>query len=130
VSARAALALSAILALAATAPPARAQQGAFRFDITAVGDSTVNFRTADVSWLTPGMKGIAVDPARHDVLIARLEVIRVSGSLATAVVTGQTSRVTTDYVALIEPPQKKWYQQPAVWIGTAAGLALGIVIAR
>ena len=77
------------LALAALPAAASAQQGAFRFDITAVGDSTISFRVSDAPWVIAGMKGIAVDQARHDALIARIQVIRVSGTLATAVVTGK-----------------------------------------
>ena len=123
--------LALALALAALpAAAANAQQGAFRFDITSVGDSTISFRISDASWVTAGMKGIAVDPAHHDALIARIQVIRVTGTLATAVVTGQTSRVNTDYVALIEAPKKKWYQNPATWIAGAVGIALGVVLTR
>jgi hypothetical protein len=107
-----------------------AQQGAYRFEISAVGDSTISFRVGDVPWVKAGMTGIAVDPSHHDALIARMSVLRVSGSLATAVVTGQTARITTDFVALLEPPSKKWYQQPMVWVGTGVGLILGIVIAH
>jgi hypothetical protein len=118
----------ALAALSAAAAPA--QQGSYRFDITAVGDSTISFRVADAPWVSAGMKGIAVDPARHDALVARIQVLRITGTLATAVVTGQTSRVTTDYVALLEPPKKKWYQNSGIWIGGAIGIALGVIIAR
>ncbi|HTG54504.1 MAG TPA: hypothetical protein VL980_06615 [Gemmatimonadaceae bacterium] len=118
----------AILAIASTA--SSAQQGAYRFEITAVGDSTIAFRVSDASWMKPGLKGIAVDPARRDALIARFSVLRVEGQLATAVITGQTSKVTTAYVALVEPTGKHWYEQPAVWISAGAGIVLGVLIAR
>ena len=118
----------AMLAIASTA--VRAQQGAYRFEITAVGDSTIAFRVPDASWMKPGLKGIAVDPTRRDALIARFTVLRVEGQLATAVITGQTSKVSTAYVALVEPTRKRWYEQPAVWIAGGVGLAAGILIAR
>ena len=119
---------AAAAAIAARPDAAAAQQGAYRFEITAVGDSTVSFRIGDVSWVKPGMTGIAVDPMHHDALIARISVLRVSGSLATAVVTGQTARLTTDFMALLEQPAKKWYQHPATWIAAGAGIILGVVI--
>lgn len=109
---------------------ARAQQGAYRFEITAVGDSTISFRVADAPWVKPGLKGIAVDPARRDELIARFSVLRVEGTLATAVVTGQTGKMSTSYMALLSPPHKRWYQEPAVWISAGAGIILGAVIAH
>jgi hypothetical protein len=95
-----------------------------------VGDSTISFRVGDVSWVKPGMTGIAVDPTHHDALIARIAVLRVSGNLATAVVTGQTARLTTDFMALLEAPSKHWYQQPGIWIAAGAGIILGVVIAH
>jgi hypothetical protein len=118
----------AMLLIASTV--SRAQQGAYRFEITAVGDSTIAFRVPDASWMKPGLKGIAVDPTRHDALIARFTVLRVEGQLATAVITGQTSKVSTAYVALVEPTGKHWYQQPAVWIAGGVGIVAGILIAR
>jgi hypothetical protein len=117
-------------AIGALPHAAKAQQGAYRFEITAVGDSTISFRVGDVTWVKPGMTGIAVDPTHHDALIARISVIRVSGSLATAVVTGQTARLSTDFMALLEPPSKHWYQQPGIWIAAGAGIILGVVIAH
>lgn len=107
-----------------------AQQGAYRFEITAVGDSTISFRVQDAGWMKPGRKGIAVDPTRRDELIARFTVLRVEGQLATAVVTGQTAKITTSFVALVEPPGRHWYEQPAVWIAAGAGIVAGVLIAR
>ena len=118
----------AMLALATTR--SHAQQGAYRFEITAVGDSTIAFRVPDASWMKAGLKGIAVDPTRRDALVARFTVLRVEGQLATAVVTGQTSKVTTAYLALVEPPGRHWYQQPAVWIAGGLGILAGVLIAK
>ena len=127
---RAFLAALAFAAVCLAPVPARAQQGAYRFEISTVGDSTFSFRASDASWVHAGLKGIAVDPARRDALIARFTVLRVEGSLVTAVVTGQTAKVSTDDVALLVAPTRKWYEQPAVWISAGAGIALGMIIAR
>lgn len=122
-------ALGTALSLSLTTPIA-AQQGAFRFEVSGVGDSTVTFRIGDAPWVKPGMHGITVDPARRDALIARVTVLRVSGTLATAIVTGQTAPVTSEHVVLLERPRKHWYQQPAVWISAAVGIAVGVLVAR
>jgi hypothetical protein len=119
-----------LVALGIAAAPVAAQQGAYRFEITAVGDSTVTFRTADVPWVKAGMHGIVVDPARRDALIARVAVTRISGSLGTAIVTGQTAPLTAAFVVLLEPPKRHWYQQPAVWISLIVGAAIGVVATR
>ena len=126
------IALAAALFAAAFAAPAsaHAQQGAYRFEITAAGDSTISFHVNEAPWVRAGLAGIAVDPARHDALIARFSVLRVEGTLATAVVTGQTGKLSTSYVALLVPPSRKWYEQPAVWISAGAGIVLGMIIAR
>ncbi|HUO51085.1 MAG TPA: hypothetical protein VMT93_01080 [Gemmatimonadaceae bacterium] len=130
-SARRILVFGAAAAALLLAPrAAQAQQGAWRFEITAVGDSTISFHVSDAPWVRVGLAGIAVDPSRRDALVARFSVIRVEGALATAVVTGQTTRVSTADVALLVAPKKHWYEQPAVWITAGAGIVLGMIIAR
>ena len=122
---------AAALALSFAAPRVvHAQQGAYRFEITAVGDSTISFRTADAPWMRAGLTGIAVDPQRRDQLIARFTVLRVEGALTTAIITGQTAKVATTYVACVVAPGRHWYEVPAVWIATGVGVALGVIIAR
>jgi hypothetical protein len=92
----------AIFALAAV--PAGAQTEA-RFNVTSVGDSTLNFSVgANGGWVAKGKKGIVVDPRRQDVLIARIEILSVGGGTATAVITGQTTPVQTTHVAVLERP--------------------------
>ncbi|HET7565019.1 MAG TPA: hypothetical protein VFJ96_08500 [Gemmatimonadaceae bacterium] len=111
---------------------ARAQDTAVRFEITSVGDSTFSFAVGHHSWVRTGAHGIAVDPARRDALIARFTVVQVNDSAgqAKALVTGQTTRVTTDHVALLMQPSVPWYRKSVFWIGTAIGAVVGAVIAK
>ncbi len=111
---------------------ARAQETAYRFEITDVGDSTVSLSTEKHEWVHAGQKGIAVDPMRHDALVARFVILKVDPrhKRALAVVTGQTTRLTTSHVALIERPVKKWYAQPTLWIGAIVGGVIGAVAAH
>jgi len=121
----------AIVVLAApAAPAARAQQGAYRFAISSSGDSTFTFPLSRNEWVKKGMQGIAVDPARHDALIARFVVTRVAHDSAVALITGQTTRVTTDLVALLERPGKPWYLRPTFWLGGVLGAIVGVVASR
>lgn len=126
--------ISGIAALALVCAPARAraQETAYRFEIASVGDSTVSLSTEKHEWLRAGQKGIAVDPMRHDALVARFVILRIDAEhkRALAVVTGQTTRITTDHVALIDRPAKRWYAQPTLWIGAVVGAVIGAVAAH
>jgi len=118
------------LAIACVSMRARAQETAYRFEITTVGDSTLSFSTDKHEWVREGQKGIAVDPMRHDALVARFVVIHVDPEhkRALGIVTGQTTRITTDHVALIARPGTKWYAQPTLWIGVVVGSVIGAVV--
>jgi hypothetical protein len=126
--------LSGLSALALAFAPVRAcaQETAYRFEITTVGDSTVSISTDKHEWVREGQKGIAVDPMRHDALVARFVVIHLdpANKRALAIVTGQTTRITTAHVALIARPGRKWYAQPTLWIGAIAGAVIGAVAAH
>jgi hypothetical protein len=122
--------LSIVILAAFSASGLGAQQGAYRFGISSAGDSTFTFSTARNEWVKEGMRGIAVDPARHDALIARFVVTCVARDSAVALVTGQTTRMTTDFVALIERPEKSWYLRPAFWFGGVIGAIIGVVASR
>ena len=126
------LGFAALLALACAPSRARAQETAYRFEIASVGDSTVSLSTEKHEWVHAGQKGIAVDPMRHDALVARFVILSVDPAkkLALAIVTGQTTRLTTSHVALIDRPSKKWYAQPTLWIGAVAGVVIGAVAAH
>jgi hypothetical protein len=126
------IAVLSVLALACAPLRARAQETAYRLEITTVGDSTLSLSTERHEWVREGQKGIAVDPMRHDALVARFVILHVDPEhkRALAIVTGQTTRLTTQHVALIARPGRKWYAQPTLWIGTAVGAVLGAVIAH
>ena len=110
------------------APAAGAQDVSARFEIVAVGDTTFLFRAGSRSWVRAGQRGIAVDPRRRDVMVARFHVISLRDGVATAKITGQTTNITTDYVAVISPPVPSWYARPTFWIGAGVGAILGVLI--
>ncbi len=125
-----ALTLGLAMAAVAMAPTrARAQETAYRFEIAVVGDSTVSISTEKHEWVRVGQRGIAVDPMRHDALVARFVIMSIDEEhkRALAIVTGQTTRLTTSHVALIDRPARRWYQQPTLWIGVVVGAIIGAV---
>jgi hypothetical protein len=118
-----------LLCLAAPGRPALAQESAYRFEITSAGDSTFTFAVDRHAWVRGGLSGIAVDPMRRDMLVARFRVIRVTKDSATALITGQTTRITPEHVALIDRPGTPWYRQRAFWLGAVLGAVIGAVVA-
>ena len=109
------------------APAVQGQSRAVRFEVAAIGDSTIEFRTGAAKWIRPGQLGVAVDPRRRDVLIARFRVESVREGSATAVITGQTTAITRDHVAVLDEPSRRAYKSPAFWIGIVVGGALGFI---
>ena len=120
--------LAAALALAvAFASPAEAQRRTARFYVDSVADSTFTFRVASADdWVGVGSVGIAVDPARRDALVARFRVISVWGDRATALVTGQTTVVTINHIALLDQPERRFFRERSFWGGALFGVLLGI----
>lgn len=112
-------------ALVAAPFVANAQRPATRFEITAVTDSTLSFRTASAGWIKTGRAGIAVDPRRRDQLVARFEVVAVADGIATALITGQTTDVSIDHVATVVEPETPWFRRKSFWVGLLLGGALG-----
>lgn len=104
-----------------------AQRTPARFEITAVTDSTVSFRTAGSTWLRAGTLGVAVDPRRRDQLVARFRVLSVVDGVVTALITGQTTDVSIEHVATAVEPDTPWYRRKAFWVGLLLGGALGAV---
>ena len=125
-TARVLAATAALLALLGS--PARAQLRGVRFEVVGVSDTTVAFRAGTERWIHAGDRGIAVDPRRRDALVARLRVLRVERGMATAVVTGQTTAVSTDHVVVFQEPKRPWYRARSFWGGILAGAALGAVV--
>lgn len=119
---------------AALLMPARAvaaQQLDARFEITSVGDTTVTFRAGRMTWVVRSPSAIVVDPRRRDALIARIKVLSISSEgEATALVTGQTGRITTDYFVVAAQPRTRWYRSAMLWMGTAFGLVIGFGLGK
>ena len=126
---RVSLACCLALACALVTAPVGAQQLAARFEIASVGDSTFTFLTGPQRWVTPRTRGIVVDPARRDALVARFRIMGVRADTVTALITGLTTRVTPDhFVVLNPPPPPPWYKRNFFWGGAAVGTLVGIVL--
>ena len=106
----------------------QAQSRGVRFEITQVSDTTFRFPRGSAGWVKAGVTGIAVDPRRRDVLVARFRVARVDSGLVTAVVTGQTTRVATEHIAVMAEPPRPWYKGITFWAGTVFGIVIGALI--
>lgn len=109
---------------------AQAQFRGIRFEITQVGDTTFRFPRGNAGWIKPEMTGIAVDPRRRDILVAEFRVVRVDSGLVTALITGQTTRVATEHIAVMPEPPKPWYKGITFWGGTVFGFVIGALISR
>lgn len=107
------------------APRAQAQETATRFTVSGVADSTFSFPIGRYGWVAAGQRGIVVDPRQRDALVANFRVLRVQRGLATALITGQYTAVTTQHAVLIEQPSTPWYRQRSFWIGFLLGGAIG-----
>jgi hypothetical protein len=121
-------ALAFVAALSATPAIASAQETAVRFPVTQVGDTTFSFRVAEHVWVKQGMRGIVVDPRQQDVLVARFRITGVSNGQAIALITGQTTSVSTSHSVLLEVPSKPWYRERTLWLGGAIGIAVGFLL--
>jgi hypothetical protein len=104
----------------------RIPRDAARFEIDAADDSTATFRVFESRWLRAGLSAYAVDPVRRDALVARLTILRRDSTTATALVTSQVARVTTDHFLLVSPPRTPWWGTKLFWIGTLVGSAVGV----
>lgn len=120
-----------VLAGMAAFMPSRAieaQEASVRFEVIEAGDTTFAFPVGRHGWVIAGNEGIVVDPTRRDVLVARFRVVRVGDGRAEALITGQTTRVTTDHIALLDAPVPRWWERRHFWLGTAAGGLLGVFL--
>ena len=115
----------AVLAIAATTVEAQATEA--RFNVSSVGDSTLNFSVGANRWVAKDQKGIVVDPRRQDVLVARITILSVNGGTATAVITGQTTAVETSHVVVMERPTVRIYKRSDFWIGLVVGAVAGFL---
>ncbi len=103
----------------------RIPRDAARFEIDAVDDSTATFRVFESRWLRRGLSAYAVDPVHRDALVARLTIVQRDSTTATALVTSQVARVTTDHFLLVPPPPRPWWRARLFWVGALMGGALG-----
>jgi hypothetical protein len=122
------LALLAAVIIGATS--AGAQDRSVRFEIASVGDTTVTIRLGRAKWIRPGARGVAVDPAQRDELVARFRVLRVTGSEAVALVTGQTMPLSTDHMAVFSEPRRRFYGVRAFWLGLLGGALIGFGVGK
>jgi hypothetical protein len=110
---------------------ARAQDRDVRFAITHVSDTTVTFQAGKMTWVVRSPRAIVVDPRRRDALVAQLKVLSIAANgEATALVTAQAGRITTDHVVIGTEPRSRWYKSPLMWMGTAFGLLVGFGLGR
>jgi hypothetical protein len=122
-----------LTSLAALLPAsrARAQDRDVRFAITTVGDTTVTFQAGRMTWIVRSKRAIVVDPRRRDAMVARLKVLSVTSTgEATAMVTAQVGRITTDHVVIGTEPPARWYKNTLMWMGTVFGLAAGFALGK
>ena len=109
----------------------RAQDRDVRFAITHVGDTTVTFQAGKMTWVVRSPRAIVVDPRRRDALVAQLKVLSVGANgEATALVTAQAGRITTEHVVIGTEPRSRWYKSPLMWMGTAFGLIVGFGLGK
>lgn len=104
----------------------RIPRDASRFEIDAVDDSTATFRVLEARWLRAGLAAYVVDPSHRDALVARLTIIRRDSSSASALITSQVARVTTDHVLLVPARRTPWWRSRLFWFGAIAGSAAGV----
>jgi hypothetical protein len=86
-----------LLTLSAAAAPGQVR--GTRFEIMAVGDSTA--------------------------LVSQFRIIQIDTGVATGLITGQTTRLTTDHVAILDEPQKRFFKTLGFWGGVVVGFVLG-----
>jgi len=109
----------------------RAQDRDVRFAITHVSDTTVTFQAGKMTWIVRSPRAIVVDPRRRDALVAQLKVLSIGANgEATALVTAQAGRITTEHVVIGTEPRSRWYKSPLMWMGTAFGLIVGFGLGK
>ena len=106
-----------------------AQETAVRFEIASAGDSTFTLVVGRHPWVRPGLYGIVVDPRQRDILVARFQIMAADSANAMALITGMTTRVSTEHVALLDrpaPPVPPWHKRRSFWLGVLFGVAAGL----
>jgi len=117
-----------VAALVIAVAEGSAQETAVRFEIASAGDSTFTLVVGRHPWVRPGLYGIVVDPRQRDILVARFQIMAADSANAMALVTGMTTRVSTEHVALLDrppPPVPPWHKRRSFWLGVLFGVAAG-----
>ena len=122
--------LALLAAVIGGATSAGAQDRSVRFEIASVGDTTVTIRLGRAKWIRPGARGVAVDPAQRDELVARFRVLHVTDNEAVALVTGQTMPLSTAHMAVFSEPRRRFYGVRAFWLGLLGGALIGFGIGK
>ena len=112
-------------ALAAAPGASSAQDLSQRFSISQVQDTTFTFAIGNTRWVRPRQRGVAVDARARDMLVARFRVLRVDAGLATALITGETTRLRTQHTVVMDRPPDRWYRRPLFWAGAVVGMVIG-----
>lgn len=116
-----------LVAAALAAAPVGAQRPSFRFAVDSVTDSTFVIPIGDAHhWVKRGTVGVAVDPHRRDALVARFRVLEVERGRARVLVIGQTTFVTPEHVAVLDPPPQRFWRSASFWAGIILGAAAGL----
>ena len=103
----------------------RIPRDAARFEIDSVTDSTATFRVREARWVRKGLQSYVVDPQQRDALVARLRVIHRDSATATALVTGQVTRVKPEHFLVVVRPEEGWWHERRFWMGTLVGAIIG-----
>jgi hypothetical protein len=111
--------------LASWTAPVRAQVTGTRFDIMQVTDTTISFRKGAAAWIRPGLVGIVVDPRQKDALVARIRILDVERDTVAALITGQTTRLGTQHVAILDEPRPRFPRTLVFWSGLVIGFLVG-----
>jgi hypothetical protein len=104
-----------------------AQVRGTRFAISQVQDTTLSFPIGTAKWVHIGLNGIAINPRDRDVLVARFRIVDIDQGVATGLITGMTTRLSTDHVVVLEEPTKRFFKTLGFWGGVVIGFVLGAV---
>jgi hypothetical protein len=116
------------LALSLGGSSVSAQAPMTRFPVASAADSTFTFRVDGAEWVRTGMIGTVVDGRQQDALVAQIRILGVQSGTARALITGQTTRVTTAHTVLLETPVSPWWRERMLWMGAAAGALVGFLV--
>ena len=110
---------------APAASAAGAQDLSQRFSIAEVRDTIFTFAVGNTRWVKPRQLGVAVDARARDLLVARFRVLSVRNGIATALITGATTRLAAVHTVVMRRPPERWDRSRYFWAGAIVGLVGG-----